>query len=98
MRFKNYLKEKVGFEKYPEGWNRDSVIKFAKTLTKDTGKGPTDHGFFDACVLKMKKHLGDGAEGFCASVKDEAYKSTYWRGKDKTKKEMPKPPPSKELK
>jgi hypothetical protein len=35
----------------------------------------------------MRKHFGDGAEGFCASVKDEAYASTYWRGKGKTKKE-----------
>jgi len=86
MRFKQYITEK-GFDKYPEGWNRDSVIKFAKTLTKETGKGPTDKGFFDACVLKMEKHFGDGAKGFCASVKDEAWDSTLWRGKGKTKKE-----------
>lgn len=86
MRFKEYLKE-AGFAKYPEGWTRKSVIKFAKTLTSETGKGPKDKGFFDACVSKMRKHFGDGAEGFCASVKDEAYASTYWRGKGKTKKE-----------
>lgn len=97
MRFKKYINE-VGFDKYPEGWNRDSVIKFAKTLTKETGKGPTEHGFFDACVLKMEKHFGEGAKGFCASVKDEAYGHTYWRGKDKPKKEIPKAKASKELK
>ena len=89
MKFEKYLEE-AGFAEYPPGWDRDSVIKFAKTLTKETGKGPKEKGFFDACVKKMKKHFGDGAEGFCASVKDEAYNSTYWRGKGKTPKETEK--------
>jgi len=86
MKFKDWLNE-AGFAKFPPGWTRKSVIKFAKTLTKDTGKLPTEKGFFDECVNKMKKHFGEGAEGFCASVKDEAFNSTYWRGKGKTEKE-----------
>ena len=49
MRFKEYLKE-AGFAKFPPGWTRKSVIKFAKTLTAETGKGPKEKGFFDACV------------------------------------------------
>ena len=69
MKFKDWLNE-AGFKKFPPGWTRKSVIKFAKTLTKDTGKLPTEKGFFDECVNKMKKHFGEGAEGFCASVKD----------------------------
>jgi hypothetical protein len=43
MKFKDYINE-AGFTKYPAGWDRDSVIKFAKTLSKD----PTSKGFFDA--------------------------------------------------
>lgn len=89
MKFREYLKE-AGFSKYPPGWTQKSVIKFAKTLTKETGLGPEDKGFFDACVSKMEKHFGEGAKGFCASVKDEAYNSTYWRGKDKSKEEKEK--------
>jgi len=38
----------------------------------------------------MDKHFGEGAKGFCASVKSEAWNSTYWRGKNKTKKEIKK--------
>jgi len=37
----------------------------------------------------MQKHL-DGAEGFCANVKDVFYNSTYWRGKDKKKDQAKK--------
>lgn len=86
MRFEKFLNE-AGFAKFPPGWTRKSVIKFAKTLGTETGLGPKDKGFFDACVSRMSKHFGEGAKGFCASVKDEAYNSTYWRGKGKTKKE-----------
>lgn len=77
----------AGFEKYPPGWSKDSVIKFAKTLSKKSGKGPKDEGWFKLCVNKMKDHM-DQPEGFCASVKDIAHKSTFWRGKDKPPKEV----------
>jgi len=76
-----------GFEKLPKGWDESSVKKFIKSISKTLGKGAKKEGFFDACVKRMSKHLGDGAEGFCASIKDEAFKSTYWRGKDKTPEE-----------
>jgi len=89
MKFEKWLNE-AGFAKFPPGWTRKSVIKFAKTLTSETGKGPKDKGFFDACVSKMTKHFGEGAKGFCASVKSEAWNSTYWRGKGKTKKDIEK--------
>jgi len=40
MRFKQYIDE----SKLPDGWTKDSVIKFGKTL----GISPGEHGFFDA--------------------------------------------------
>ena len=89
MKFKEYIDE-AGFSKYPKGWYKDSVIKFAETLGKETGLGPKDEGFFDVCVKRMEKHMGEGAKGFCASLKSEAWGSTYWRGKDKTKEDVKK--------
>jgi hypothetical protein len=79
----SYLNEKIGFQKYPEGWNHESVVKFAKTLVD---QGATQHGFFDKCVKKMSPHLDD-PEGFCASVIDEVKGTTFWRGKGKGKKD-----------
>jgi len=78
-----YLKvdEKVGWDKYPQGWDKSSVIKFAETL-KDGGA--TEHGFFDACLKKISPHLED-PEGFCASVIDTVKGTTFWRGKGKGK-------------
>ena len=87
MKFREWINE-AGFSKYPPGWTRESVIKFAKTLTKDSGKNPDEKGFFDECVSKLEGHFGEGAKGFCAAIKDEAYGSTYWRGKGKTEKEV----------
>lgn len=66
-----------------KGWSQKSIAKFEKTI----GKKATEKGFFDACVSRMKKHMGDQAEGFCASLKDAAYNSPDWRGKGKTEKE-----------
>lgn len=72
-----------------KGWTDESIRKFEKTI----GKKATEDGFFAACVTEMKGKDGwdeEKAKGFCAAVKDEAYKSTMWRGKGKTKKEKPK--------
>jgi len=89
MKLKKYLEEKVTFKgkdigwgAYPKGWDRGSVQKFAKSLTKETGKSPDDKGWFDACVKKIKGKLSD-PEAFCASVRDEAKGTTMWRGKHK---------------
>lgn len=70
-----YLNEKIGWQKYPKGWDHGSVIKFAQTLVDE---GATKHGFFAKCVTKMKDHLDD-PEGFCASVIDEVKGTTFWR-------------------
>lgn len=81
-----YLSE-AGFETKPKGWTEKSVKKSATTLAKGMGlKSARDKGFFDKCVKKMSKHM-ENPEGYCASLKDEAYDSTYWRGKDKPKKQ-----------
>jgi hypothetical protein len=84
------LQEASGFKQLPKGWDRESVLKFAKTLTSDSGLAPTEKGFHGACVAKMEKHFGDGANGFCAAIKDIAHKSTYWRGKGKSEKDVEK--------
>jgi len=80
-----YLQE-AGFEKMPKGWTKRSVKKAGKTIAKDVGEEtPKEKGFFDKCVKKMRGKV-DNPEGYCAALKDEAYGSTYWRGKGKTKK------------
>lgn len=76
----------AGFETKPKGWTDSSVKKFGKSLVKGGGE---KKGFFDKCVEKMKDKM-DNPEGFCASVKDEAHDSTYWRGKDKSPQEVGK--------
>ena len=72
--------DEAGFETKPKGWTNKSVKKFGHSLVKGGGK---KKGFFDKCVKKMADKM-ENPEGFCASVKDEAHDSTYWRGKDKT--------------
>jgi len=79
----------AGFTKYPKGWSKDSVKKFADTLSDKMKGGPKSKGFFDKCVEKMKDKMDD-PEGFCASIKDEVYGSTAWRGKDKSAAEVRK--------
>lgn len=70
-----------------ENWDADSMRKFSKTI----GKNPTEKGFFDACVTRMGQHFTeDQAKGFCAKLKDKAYNSTYWRGKDQDDPDKPK--------
>ena len=92
----DYLRsiQEVGFEKLPKGWTQKSVKKAGKTIAKDVGdKSPKEKGFFDKCVKKMRGDVKD-PEGYCAAIKDEAYKKSrgdkaaaYWRGKGKTEKE-----------
>jgi len=83
--------EEAGFKKYPKGWNKKSVKKWANTFAQNEAvrNAATKPGFFDKCVKRMKKHMKD-PEGYCASIKDVAHGSTYWRGADKTPKEVKK--------
>jgi len=82
--------EEAGFKKYPKGWTKNSIKKFAKTLTKEEVNVATKIGFFEKCVKKMQGKV-ENPEGFCAAMKDEAHggdkASTYWRGKGKSEKE-----------
>lgn len=79
----------AGFEDKPKGWTDKSIKKFSKTFT-DKMKGTVkSKDFFDKCVKKMQGKV-DNPEGFCAALKDEAYGSTYWRGKGKTPSEVKK--------
>lgn len=71
-----------------ESWASDkkSVERFEKTI----GKSASEHGYFDKCVKRMEKHLGDGAEGFCAKTIDTKKGTTKWRGKRKKKENVKK--------
>ena len=79
----------AGFSNYPKGWNQDSVKKFGRSLSKEMEGGVKSKGFFDKCVKKMEGRVAN-PEGFCASIKDEVYGSTMWRGKDKPEAEVRK--------
>lgn len=88
MLLENYLKvmqQEAGFKKYPKGWDQNSVKRFAKTI----GGDPKEKKWFEKCVKSMEGKISS-PEGFCASVRDEAVNSTFWRGEGKTKKEMEK--------
>lgn len=64
------------------GWTEKSAKKFGETI----GHDPSKKGFFDKCYSRMTDKFGeDGAKRFCASVKDTATGTTYWRGKGKKK-------------
>jgi hypothetical protein len=76
----------AGFKHYPKGWSGKSVKKFSGSLVKG---GAKKEGFFEKCVKRMKGKV-ENPEGFCASAKDEVYKSTGWRGKNKTPSEIAK--------
>jgi len=80
----------AGFESKPKGWTDKSIKKAGKTLARHVGlKSPVDKGFFDKCVAKIGNKMKN-PEGYCAALKDEASGSTFWRGKDKSKKEAKK--------
>jgi len=87
----------AGFEDKPKGWTDDSIKKFSKTFTKNMKGNVKSTGFFDKCVKKMQGKI-DNPEGFCASLKDEKYKSTAWRGKGKSPKDVKRDVKKKEFK
>jgi hypothetical protein len=67
-----------------KGWSQKSIDKFEKTV----GKKVDEKGFFDACVSRMEKHMGEQAKGFCSAIKDARHGSGHWRGRGKTEKEV----------
>lgn len=79
----------AGFEDKPEGWTDKSIKKYTKTFTSRMKGTAKTKDFFDKCVKKMQGKV-DNPEGFCASLKDEAHGSTYWRGKGKKPAEVKK--------
>jgi len=83
-----YLKE-AGFENYPKGWTKGSVKKYTTTFSNRMKGGPKSKEWFDKCVEKMKDKMKN-PQGYCASLKDEVYGSTGWRGKGKSPSEVRK--------
>jgi len=79
----------AGFEDKPKGWTDKSVDKYTNTFTSKMKGTAKSKDFFDKCVKKMQGKV-DNPEGFCAALKDEAYGSTFWRGKGKKPAEVKK--------
>jgi len=68
----------MGWESLPPGWDRDSLLQFARSLTDRTQDDP--EGFWTECFEKMEPHFGEeGAKKFCSALKDEYLGTTYWR-------------------
>ena len=77
---KDRLVEEIGWDNLPPGWDKESLMKFARSLTGKT-KDDTE-GFFTECVDRIKDEEGfdeEGAKKFCASLKDEYLDTTDWR-------------------
>ena len=83
------LLKEAGFETKPKGWSDKSVKKYSKTFSSKMKGNVKSKDFFDKCVKKMQGKI-DSPEGFCASLKDEAHGSTYWRVKGKKPAEVKK--------
>jgi hypothetical protein len=71
MRLKEFLLQEDAFKTLPKGWTKDSLAKFAKTLTK---KGKGEEGFFRACVAKMKDTDITDPDRFCGALKARYFK------------------------
>ena len=84
MGFKNWLLEQkmlseMGWDKLPKGWTKQSIEKFARSLT---GKASDEKGMWTECYEKLKDKPDFGEEGakkFCSSLVDEIKGKTDWR-------------------
>jgi len=74
------VKEEIGFDNLPDGWDEDSLDSFARSLT---GKDKDDtEGFWTKCFDRIKDEGGfdeEGAKRFCSSLKDEYLQDKSWR-------------------
>jgi hypothetical protein len=67
--------------------NQDKLARWGQSFGKKHGIMPDEKGFHELCVEHMTGNIDDPA-AYCARVKDVFSGSTYWRGKDKSKKEV----------
>lgn len=58
--------EETAFKTMPKGWDKSSLEKFAKTLTK---KEKGEEGFFRSCVKKIGDTDITDPEKFCGALK-----------------------------
>ena len=78
VRLMEDILDDIGWDSLPKGWDRDSLLQFARSLTDRTQDDP--EGFWTECYEKMEPHFGeDGAAKFCAALKDEYLGTTKWR-------------------
>jgi len=65
----------------------DKLARWGNTFGKNHGKYPDEKGFHSLCVEHMTDNIDDPA-AYCARVKDAWYGSTFWRGKEKSDKQV----------
>lgn len=65
----------------------EKIAKWGETFGKNHGIYPDEKGFHAVCVEHMEGNIDD-PDAYCARVKDVYIGSTYWRGKDKSEKEV----------
>ena len=72
--------QEAGFDRLPRGWTKDSVRKYARTLSSKIKGGPKTNPkkFFYTCVKKLEGEFKE-PEAFCAALMDELFGSTKWR-------------------
>lgn len=67
--------------------DNDKLARWGQSFGKKHGVMPDEKGFHETCVSHMEGNIDDPA-AYCAAVKDAYHGSTYWRGKDKSEKEV----------
>ena len=68
-------------DKFPSGWDENSVKQFIKTLTYDTGINPIESRskWFYSCVEKIKGSLEESdPDSFCSLVLDSIEDDPTW--------------------
>jgi hypothetical protein len=65
----------------------DKLARWGETFGKNHGKYPDEKGFHSLCVEHIEGNIDDPS-AYCARVKDAYFGSTFWRGKNKSSKEV----------
>jgi len=71
------VKRKKPWATLPRGWTKESLDKFARSLTRKTKRDPK--GFVRECMRKLKGTPIKDPARFCASLKDQYLGTTMWR-------------------
>jgi hypothetical protein len=82
------IEDKIDQYLMQEEYDADKLARWANTFAKNHGgMTPDDKGWHEVCVDHMEGNVDD-APAYCARVRDVWKQSTYWRGKNKSEKEV----------